>query len=159
MGHSYHLASFNQKDKPTWQFVGGDEAVGTWTTMFTIVDRPEAHANSNLEKLAEGVKADYEAHGNRVLISQALFDPKGEAYHYLVVSFDERSKNRMQFSFVKIGLGRHNVYVAIYDVRVTDPTDYGSKARTFLHQRSAEIGTALGQMELPDIGKLPRTEF
>jgi hypothetical protein len=60
---------------------------------------------------------------------------------------------------VKAAISRRDAYVVVYAVRISDPNDYSSKAKAFLHQHSAEINNALGQAELPDMNKLPRTEF
>ena len=53
MGHSYRLGSFNQKINATWEFVTGSETVNNWTTLITIIDRPDAHSKEELDRLAE----------------------------------------------------------------------------------------------------------
>ena len=151
MAKTYHLASFNQKDKPMWEFVSGTETANDWTTLFTITEQADAHAISDLNKLSDGLTSNYESHGGKVLLTKTMNDFNGE-YRYLVAAFDEPSKQRMELRFVKVGISRKNGYVAAYGVRIADPGDYGSKAKAFLHNHSAAIGNALGQLSLPDVG-------
>jgi hypothetical protein len=66
---------------------------------------------------------------------------------------------RYEFDFVKMALGPNNAFIAIYGVRITDPTDYLSKAKTFLTQHSGESGDAISNIVLPDLTKLPRKVF
>ncbi|MGA3024373.1 MAG: hypothetical protein ABSF98_06360 [Bryobacteraceae bacterium] len=142
-----------------WEFFSGSETADDWTTRLTIIDRPDARSKSDIDKVSEGIKSDYEAHGGRVLIARTIEDPNGAPYHYTVVVSDEPSKQRTELSFVKAAISRRDAYVVVYAVRISDPNDYSSKAKAFLHQHSAEINNALGQAELPDMNKLPRTEF
>ncbi len=158
LSRTYHLASFNQKDKPMWEFVSGDETVDAWTTRLTIIDRPDARSGTEIARAEAGIKSDYEAHGGKILMAKTLNSSNAE-YSYTVVGTDDPAKQRYEISFVKAGMSQRNGYVAIYDVRISDPTDYVGKAKLFLHQHSAEVGNALGQMNLPDISRLPRTEF
>jgi hypothetical protein len=158
LGRTYHLASFDKKDKPTWDFVSGSETMDDWTTMLTIIDRPDARSSKDLDRVVEENKSNYESHGGRILVATTLPYADG-TYNYTVVGFDEPSKQRFEISFVKAAMGRRNAQVAVYRVRISDPQDYTGKAKTFLHQHSAEVGSALGQLDLPDIDRLPRTEF
>ena len=157
LSKTFHLVSFHEKDQPTWQFVTGDETMDNWTTLFTIVDRPDVRPGKELDKLAEDVKSDIAAHGGKVLVSTKMQDINGD-FIYLVLGHDEAAKNTYELRFVKVGSGRRNAYVASYSVRITDPQDYAGKTKTFLHGQSAVIGKALSEVSLPDINKLPRSE-
>jgi hypothetical protein len=160
MEHTYRLASFNQKSQPMWEFVSNRENVDAWTTLFTIIDHPEAHTPADLDTLYAGFKSDYESHGGKVLVSTTMHDDNsGKAFNYTVVGFDQPDQHRYELRFVKTALGSKNAYVAVYAVRITDPKDYGNKTRMYLHQHSSEVGTALAKVVLPDPAKLPRTEF
>jgi hypothetical protein len=158
LGRSYHLASFDQKNKPMWEFLSGTETKDDWTTRFTIIDRTDAHSRDDLKKLIAEMTADYESHGGKVLMAKAMNDIDGE-YTYTVVGSDDPSKKSYELSFVKTAMGKKNAYEAVYAVRITDPDDYAARTKTFLHQHSGEVGNALGQTELPNIDRLPRTEF
>lgn len=158
LNRTYHLASFDQKNRPMWEFVSGSETVDDWTTRLTIIDRPDAHTREDLKRVSEGIRSDYESHGGRILMARTMNDSNGE-YNYTVVGFDDPSKQRYELTFVKAAMGRRNAYVAVYGVRISDPKDYENKAKTFLHEHSAEVGSALGQAVLPDIDRLPRREF
>ncbi|HTP87099.1 MAG TPA: hypothetical protein VMJ34_09125 [Bryobacteraceae bacterium] len=157
MGKTYRLASFHAKDQATWQFYLEGETADNWTTMFTIVDRPEAQSGKEIDKLADDVKADYAAHGGKVFVTQKNQDVNGD-YTYVVVGYDSPAKQTYELQFVKIGKKFRNGYVASYGVRITDPKDYAAKTKAFLHGQSIEIAKALAEVSLPDIGKLPRTE-
>ena len=158
LGRTYHLASFDQKTKPTWKFVSGTETADDWTTRFTIIDRQDAHSREDLKRLNDELSADFTSHGGRVLLTKAMNDSNGE-YTYTVVGYDNPAKQTFDLSFVKTEMGKRNAYVAVYDVRITDPKDYENKTKLFLHQHSGDIGNALGQAELPSIDHLPRGEF
>ena len=159
MARTYHLGSFNQKAAAMWEFVSGSETVDNWTTLFTVIDRADAHTLPELDRVAEGVKQTYQSHGGQVLMAKTMHDASGAVYDYTVVAFEEPAKRRFEVNFVKAGLGAKNVYVAVYGVRITDAQDYVGKARTFITQHSGEIGDALARETLPDIGKLPRRPF
>ena len=158
MDKAYRLVSFDQKGNPTWAFFNGSETADTWTTRFTISDRPDAHSREDLKKVTDEVKSDYESHGAKVLMAKPMNDANGE-YNYTVVGFDDAAKQRYELSFVKTAVGKKGGYVAVYSVRITDPKDYANKTKSFLHQHSGEVGNALGQTELPSMEKLPRTGF
>jgi hypothetical protein len=86
-------------------------------------------------------------------------DNTGKVFHYMVVGFDQPDQQRYELRFEKAALGEANGYVAVYAVRITDKKDYGKKTRLYLHEHSSEVGTALAKAVLPDVAKLPRTEF
>jgi hypothetical protein len=157
---TYRLASFNQKSQPMWEFVSNHESVGDWTTLFTIVDHPDAHSTADLDTLSAGIKSDSESHGGKVLVATIMHDDNtGKVFHYMVVGFDQPDQQRYELRFEKAALGEANGYVAVYAVRITDKKDYGKKTRLYLHEHSSEVGTALAKAVLPDVAKLPRTEF
>jgi hypothetical protein len=158
-GQDYKLGSFSNKKNAMWEFVSGNETVNDWTTLVTVVDRPDARTRPELDRLAEGIMSTYKSGGARILAARTMQDESGAPFNYLVAAFDEPSKNRMELNFVKCVLGERNAAIAIYGVRITDQQDYRNLAKLFLDQHSAEVGRALGQFSLPDISRLPRTEF
>ncbi len=155
----YQLASFNKKRNPMWEFTAPGEKITDWTTLLTVIDRPDAKSRPELDRLAEGVIAQYKSNGGKILLAKTMKDPSGIPYNYIVAAFDEPAKHRFELNFVKVGLGRKNAYMIVYGVRVTDPADYPGKAKIFLDQRSSEIGKALAGTPLPDLATLPRNEF
>jgi len=148
----YHLGSFNQKNKPTWEYVSGGENVDNWTTLITLIDRPDAKTVPDLDRLAQGVMDTYKSHGGRILLAKTMKDKAGVAFNYLVAAFEEPAKNRFELNFVKFGSGPKNAYIMVYGARV-------SNGKEFLDQHSAEIGRALENAVLPDLSALPRKEF
>jgi hypothetical protein len=158
-GRSYRLGSFNQRHNATWEFVTAGETVNDWTRLLTIVDRPDARTREELDRLAEGLMTAYKSNGARVLAAKTLQDDSGAPYNYLVVAFEEPSKQRFELNFVKVTLGATNAVVAIHGARISDSQDYRSKAKEFLDQKSGEVGAALAKMLMPDVSKLPRRTF
>lgn len=159
LGRSYRLGSFNQKSHAMWEFVSAGETVTTWTSLLTLIDRPDARTRQDLDRLAEGVQSNYESHGGKILKAQTMRDASGTAYNYMVVAFEEAGKHRFELNFVKVALAVKNAYVAVYGVRITDPKDYPGKAKAYLNEHSGEVGRALESTAFPDLGKLPRKEF
>ena len=155
----YHLGSFNQKNKPTWEYVTGGENVNNWTTLITLIDRADAKTVPELDRLAEGVMDTYKSHGGQILLAKTMKPKSGAPFNYLVAAFEEPAKNRFELNFVKFAQGPKNAYIMVYGTRVADPTDYKTKGKDFLNQHSAEIGRALENAVLPDLSTLPRKEF
>jgi hypothetical protein len=138
-----------------WGFVTPGETVADWTTLLTLIDRPDAHTQQDLDRLSEGIKSNYESHGGKVVKAQTMRDASGAPYNYMVVAFEEPAKHRFELNFVKAALSAKSAYVVVYGVRITDPTDYLGKAKAFLNQHSGEVGRALENASLPDLNKLP----
>lgn len=158
LGRSYGLASFNQKASAVWEFTSGKETVSNWTNLLTLLDRPDAKTRPELDRLAQGVIDNYKAHGGTVLMARTMGTPENP-YNYMVVAFTQPAEHRIELNFVKVALGPKNAYVVIYGERIHDPRDPASKAKAFLHERSAEIGMALEKASLPAVDTLPRREF
>jgi hypothetical protein len=159
LSRSYLLGSFNQKQKPTWEYVTGEETVENWTTLITLIDRPEAKTMPELDRLAEGIMQTYKSNHGQILLARTIEPKAGARYNYLVAAFEEPAKRRYEVNFVKMGLGPKNAYIVVYGARVTDPQDYVAKGKQFLSQQSQEIGKALENVVLPDFSRLPRKEF
>jgi hypothetical protein len=155
----YQLGSFNQKQNATWEYVTGGENVNNWTTLLTLIDRPDAHTAPELDRLAEGIMSTYKSHGGQILLAKTLRDKSGAPFNYLVAAFEEPAKSRFELNFVKIALSPKNAYIVVYGARVSDPQDYKAKGKEFLNQHSSEIGRALDSFPLPDLKTLPRKEF
>ena len=158
LGRTYHLASYNQSAQPNWEFVTDAEDVQNWTTIVTIIDRPDARNRPDLDRLAEGIMANYKSHGGQILLAKTFPAPEG-AYNYLCAAFEEPAKSRFELNFAKAAMGPKNAYVIVYGVRVSDPRDYLRKGREYLNLHSTEIGIALEKFVLPDLSTFPRKEF
>ena len=158
LGRAYRLGSFNQKVNATWEFVTGSETVNNWTTLITIIDRTDAHSREELDRLAEGVMSNYKSHGGQILSAKTMRDKSGAVYNYMVVAFEEPAKRRYEINFVKVALAPKNAYVVVYGARISDPSDYVRKAKTFITQQSGPIGDAVEGV-VPDLSKWPRKEF
>jgi hypothetical protein len=158
LGRTYRLGSFQQKQNATWEFIPADENIANWKTMLTIVDRPDARTREDLDRLSEGIMANFKSHGGQILLAKTMRDAAGEPFNYMVAAFDEPAGRRIELNFVRMMMGRGNAAVMIYAVRITDPADYRSAAKNFLDRRSSEVGRALGGMSLPEIDRLPRHE-
>jgi hypothetical protein len=159
LGRPYHLGSYNQRDKPMWEFIAPGETIDNWKTLVTIIDRTDAHTRPELDRVGEGIMQTYKSHGGKILMAKTMVDPAGAPYNYMLAAFDEPAKHRYEFNFIKMALGPKNVYVAIYGVHITDPTDYLAKAKTFLTQHSGESGDAISNLPVPDVAKWPRKVF
>jgi hypothetical protein len=149
LSRTYTLGSFNQKNAATWEYAPSGETVNNWTTLITLIDRPDAKTMPELDRLAQGVMETYQNHGGRVLLARTMKDASGASFNYLVAAFDEPAKQRVELNFVRIAMGPKNARMTIYGVRVTD-------ARLFLTQHSSEIGQALEALKIPDLATLPR---
>jgi hypothetical protein len=158
LGRTYHLASYNQTAQPNWEFVTDGEDVQNWTTILTIIDRPDAPARKDLDPLAEGIMQSYKSHGGQILLAKTFPAPAG-AYNYLVAAFEEPARTRFELNFAKAAMGPKNAYVIVYGVRTSDPRDYLRKGREYLNLHSGEIGDALEKFALPDLSAFPRKEF
>jgi hypothetical protein len=158
-GRAYQLGSFSQKTNAMWEFVSAPETVSNWTTLLTVVDRPDAKTPAELDRLAQGILDTYKSRGGKVVMARTMQDASGKPFNYMVVAFDEPGRKRYELNFVKAGLGAKNAYMLIYGARVTDAKDYVGKAKAFLSARSGEIGMELERMAAPAVGALPRREF
>jgi hypothetical protein len=148
----YKLGSFNKKDNAMWEYVTGAETVANWTSLITLIDRPDAKTRPDLDRLAQGITDTYRSHGAKVLMAKTMKDKAGVAYDYLVVAFDQPAEHRLELNFVKFAMGPKNAYIMIYGARVAD-------GKGFLNQHSGEIGRALETAAVPDLSTLPRKEF
>lgn len=154
LSKTFRLGSFNQKTKPTWEYVTGGETVQNWTTLITLIDPPDAHSAPDLDRLAEGVMATYKSNNGRILLAKTMKDKTGAAFNYMVAAFEEPAANRYELNFVKFGLGPKNAYIMVYAARVGK-----TEGKAFLDRQSSAIGNALETAVLPDFSTLPRREF
>lgn len=159
LSQTYRLASFNQRQHAMWEFVPVNDNIDNWTTLLTIVDRPDARSREELDRLAEGVMSNYKSHGGQIVLAKTLQDHSGNPYNYIVAAFAQPDQQRYEFNFVKVSLGARNATIAIYGARVANAVDFLAKGKQFLTQNSGEIGAALNNLELPDTGRLPRETF
>ena len=159
MGRTYRLGSFNQKQNAQWEFVTGNETVDNWTTLLTIIDRPDVRTREELDRLAEGIMANYKSHGGQILLARTMQNDSGPAFNYMTVAFEQPAQHRFELNFVKIALGAKNGMVVVHGMRITDPRNYLAKAKTFLNEHSGEVGQAIGTFELPDVSKWSRETF
>lgn len=158
LGKTYRLGSYNQKDKPMWEFTTSTESVDDWTTLVTVIDRPDAASLTNLDRLAQGTMQAFQSGGAKILMARTMRDPSGKPYDYLVAAFDEADKQRYELNFAKIALGPKHAYILIYAARISG-SDYKSKAVKFLDDHSGAIGKALNAEPAPGIAAYPRTPF
>jgi hypothetical protein len=159
LSRTYRLGSFNQKQNPTWEYVSGSETIENWTTLVTLIDRPDARTVPDLDRLSEGVMSTYKSHGGHVLMAKTMRDKAGAPYNYMVAAFEEPAKNRFELNFVKFAMGPKNAFIMVYGARIADPQDYKAKGKEFLNQHSGEIGRALETAVPPELSTLPRKEF
>jgi hypothetical protein len=159
LGQTYHLASYNQKSNPMWEFVPPADNINDWKTLLTVIDRPDARTRPELDRLAEGIMASYKSRGAQILLAKTMQTRTGEVFNYLVAAFEEPQQQRYELNFAKMVLGPANAEVMIYGVRINDPRDYRTKAKEFLNQHSSEVGKALEEAPLPDVSSLPRRVF
>lgn len=159
LGRQYQLGSFNNRQNGMWEFVTGGETVTTWTTLLTLIERPDARTREDLDRLAEGILAAYRSRGAKILLARTVQPSPATVYNYAVAAFDEPKEQRYELDFVKVQLGSEHAAVAVYGVRIADDQDYRSKARQFLDANSSEIGRALEGLALPNLAALPRREF
>jgi hypothetical protein len=148
----YRLGSFSKKQNATWEYVSSGETVENWTTLLTLIDRPDAHTPPELDRLAEGVMATYKSHGGRILLAKTLKDKGGAPFNYMVAAFEEPAKQRFELNFVRIALAPKNAFILVYGARVPH-------IKEFLDQHAAEIGRSLENAVLPDLATMPRKEF
>lgn len=155
LGKPYRLGSYNQQARPMWEFTTGAETVDNWTTLVTLIDRPEATSLPQMDQVSEGVMQSYQSAGGRVLKAETLKDKRGKPFNFLVASFNDPKAHRLELNFVKVFMGAKNAVVAIYGVRFGDP-DYMAKAKAFLDEHSTEVGSALEETSFPSTGGLPK---
>ena len=156
---NYHLGSFNRTNNPTREFVPQGEDVKDWTTPLTVIDRPDARTKEDFDRLAQGVLNNYKSHGGQILMARTLTDGAGAAFNYMVAAFEQPDRQRYELNFVRDMLGPENGAILVYGVHIGDPPDYRAKAKDFLDHNTGEVGHALGQLALPDLGRLPRRVF
>jgi len=159
MGRAYRLGSYNQKANAMWEFASAPETVQNWTTLLTVVDRPDAKNMADMDRLAQGILDAYKSRGAKVVMARTMKDGSGKPFNYMVVAFDEPAKKRYELNFVKAAMGEKNAYMMIFGARVSDPKDYVAKAKAFLSERSGAIGMELEKLPAPAVGTLPRRQF
>src|SRR5207247_923712 len=153
------LRSFNQKSNATWEFVTAGETTDDWTTLLTIIDRPDARTREDLDRLAEGILSAYRSRNGRILAAKTMGQTPATVFNYVVAAFDEPGQQWYELNLVKMSLGCRNAVVATYAVRIADSRDYRSKTSEFVGANSVEIGRSLENLVLPDLGSLPRRAF
>lgn len=158
LGRDYRLASHNQKASAMWEFTTGNETVNNWTTLLTVLDRPEAKTRPDLDRLAQGIMDTYKAKGGVVMMARTMTSKDGP-FNYMIVAFPQPAQKRFELNFVKIALAKTNAVIAVYGVRIEDASKDASKAKAFLSANSQAIGQALEQANLPSTATLPRREF
>ena len=159
LGKTYKLGSYNQNARPMWEFTAGGQTVNNWTTLVTVIDRPDVKSNGDVDKLAEGMVTGYRKAGATVLLTKTFRDPAGKPYDYLVAAFNEPDHHRMEINYAKLAMGTTNGYIQIYAVRVTGPGDYRKASATFVTKNSETIGKALDHASAPDTSTWPRKTF
>jgi hypothetical protein len=146
LGRTYQLASFHQKPNAMWEFVVPGENINDWKTLVTLIDRPDAHSQADLDRLAEGIDSNYKSHGGRILLAKTMRDHSGEPYNYLVVAFEEPTKHRFELNFVKVASGPKNAYVLVYGA--------ASQTRKTIPRRARSSSTST-RLRLEKLSKLP----
>lgn len=159
LGRQYRLGSYNERNNRMWEFVTGGETVNNWTTLLTLIDRPDARSRQDLDRLAEGILATYRSRGAKILMARTMTPRPDMVFNYAIAAFEEPKQQRYELNFVKMQLGADHANVAVYGVRIADPQDYRTKARAFVEANSSEIGRALENLPMPDLATLPRREF
>jgi len=159
LGKTYRLGSYNQKANPMWEFASAPETVNKWSTLVTVIDRPDAASMTDLDRLAEGTLSSFKSSGAKILIAQTMKDRTGKPYNYMVAAIDEPEKHRYELNFLKIAMGTKNAYILIYGARISDPVDYKAKATKFVDNNSRKIGLALDAAAAPNVSTWPRTTF
>jgi hypothetical protein len=159
LGKTNRHGTFNQRHNGMWEFVTGGETVANWTTLLTVIDRPDARTRADLDRLAEGILSTYRSRGARVLLAKTMGSSPETVFNYAVVAFDEPNEHRIELDFVKVQLGSDHAAVVVYGVRINDAQDYRAKAKEFLDAHSSRIGRELEGLALPDVSALPRREF
>lgn len=156
LSQRYRLGSYQQKHQPMWEFVREPETVDNWSTLLTIVERPDAHTRPELDRLSEGLMSTYQSNNGRILLAKTMQDETGQPFNYMVAAFEQPKEQRLELNFVRMSLTqRGSAAVVVYGVRISDR----EKAKQFLDQNSSGIGRALSTLELPDLAKLPRRVF
>ena len=158
LSKTYKLASFHRNKNPMWEFTADGESVNDWSTLFTVIDRPDASTREQLDRLAEGVLADYKSHGAKLLVARTMQDTAG-VFNYMVAAFEEPARNRYELNFVKIAMGYPEAIIMIYGVRIADPADYRAKAKEYLDRNSSAVGAALGKLAAPEVRGWPQQPF
>jgi hypothetical protein len=158
LGRTYKLASHNHKASAMWEFTTGAENVNNWSTLLTVLDRPEAKTRPELDQLAQGILDTYKQKGGKVLMARTM-SANGVPFNYIIVAFPQPALKRFELNFVKLALAPNNAIITVYGVRIDDPTNDAAKAKAFLSANSEPIGKALEQLALPSTASLPRREF
>jgi hypothetical protein len=86
MKRPYYLGSYSQKSNPMWEFVPNGETVDSWTTLVTIIDRPDAHTLSELDRLAEGIRSTYKSSGGQILMAKSMRNGGGVTFNYMLAA-------------------------------------------------------------------------
>ncbi len=142
-----------------WEFAAANESIDNWTTLLTVIDRPDAKTRPELDRPAQGIMEMYTSRGGKLMMAKTMADSSGKPYNYLVAAFDQPAQHRFELNFVKAALGPKNASMAIYGVRVSDPRDYAAKSKSFLNENSSRIGKELETALLPAPATLPRKVF
>jgi hypothetical protein len=153
MGKTYTLASHNQRASALWEFTTDHETVQNWTTLLTLVDRPDAKSMPDMDRLSQGIMDQYKSSGGQMLLAKTM-SAAGKPFNYMIVAFEQAAMRRYELNFVKASMGEANAQVAIYGVRVA-----AAQAKAFLSQNSQEIGMALEKTMFPAPKTLPRRVF
>jgi hypothetical protein len=159
LGKTYRLGSYNQKANAMWEFVAKPETVNNWSTLVTVIDRPDAKSMKDLDRLAEGTLSTFKNAGAKILLAKTMKDHTGKAFDYLVAAIDEPGNHRYELNFLKIAMGSKNAYILIYGARIADAVDYKAKAAKYVGSNSRQIGLALDGSPAPPLASWPRKTF
>jgi hypothetical protein len=76
LSRTYQLGSF-RKQNATWEYLSGGETIENWTTLTTLIDRPDARTLPDLDRLAEGIMSTYQSHCGQILLAKSRRDHCG----------------------------------------------------------------------------------
>jgi hypothetical protein len=96
LGRPYRLGAFNQRPHGMWEFVTAGETVANWTTLLTLIDRPDARTRADLDRLAEGILDAYRSRGAKILMAKTMGQTPESVYNYAVAAFDETQEQRYE---------------------------------------------------------------
>lgn len=153
LGKKFELASYNHKASAMWEFTTGGENVNNWTTLLTVLERPEAKTMPDLDRLAQGIVNTYTAQHGKIMLAKTMQGPKG-VFNYIMVAFEQPAHQRYELNFVKLALVNQKAIVTVYGVRVPF-----AEAKAFVNANSQVIGQGLELMAEPQTAAWPRKEF
>jgi len=154
LNKTYTLKGIAPAPGRMWEFAPEGETLENWTTLVTLIDRPDAADLKAMDQVSQGILEHYQKNGGQIMMAKSLKGSDGQPFNFLIGAFDQKAHHRFELNYVRVFMRQPNAMIAIFAARVSDEGDYLVKAKSFLDHQSGLIGHALETTVFPNAQQL-----